>query len=566
MKSIYLRIDGMTCEACARSVTKALENVPEVEGADVNYLEGRGRVRFADGGRLETVLSALEKAGYRAEETEAGGSLGTTGGGRARAGKGPDSSQGKGDPDAGGPGPDLLVIGSGSAGMAAAIRGAELGRTVTVVESGTLGGTCVNVGCIPSKNLIAAAEHMHRARSGFPGIGPTDPPVDWREVVEAKRKLVEELRQVKYRDVLDAYPQITLRRGRARFTSDGRGVEVDGARIRANRVVIATGTSPWSPPIPGLEDVEPLDSTTAMELEEVPESLVVLGGSAVGLELGQTFARFGSRVTVLELAPRLLPLEDADAASTAREALEAEGLRIETGAGTSRVVRDGGQVKLYVRLEDREEEIRADRILVATGRRANISDMNLEAAGIEVDERGFVQVDEGLRTSHPSVYAAGEVAGLPGFVYVAASAGRTAAANALEGMGETLDLRAVPRVVFTSPQVAAVGMNREEAEAQGHSVDTGTLDLAHLPRAAVEHERRGWLRVVAEEGSGRLLGFQAVAPNAAELLGAATLAVRKGLTVDDLTETLHPYLTWAEGLKLAAQTVSKDVSKLSCCA
>lgn len=460
---------------------------------------------------------------------------------------------------------DLLVIGSGSAGMAAAIRGAELGRSVTVVESGTLGGTCVNVGCIPSKTLIAAAEHVHRARTGFPGIEPCEPAIDWPGVLKAKRGLVDELRKTKYRDVLDAYPEITLRAGRARFVENG-GVEVDRRLVRAERVVIATGTSPWMPPIPGLAEAGPLDSTTAMELGQVPESLVVLGGSAVGLELGQAFARFGTRVTILELQSRLLPLEDAAAAEALREALEAEGIRIHTGAKTIRVQGDAGKVVLHVELAGRPEEIRADRILVATGRRARTAELDLKKAGIEVDRQGFIQVDAGMRTTRPNVFAAGEVAGLPGFVYVAAAAGRVAADNALQGAAEELDLHAVPRVVFTSPQVAAVGMNQAEAEAQGLEVETGTLALGHLPRAAVEHEGSGWIRVVAEAGSGRLVGLQAVTPNAAELLGGATLAVRKKLTVDELTETLHPYLTWVEGLKLAAQTVSQDVTKLSCCA
>lgn len=564
MKTIELEIEGMTCERCARSVEKALVGVPGAEDAQVDSAGGRASLRAASGVEVRALLEAVQKAGYRGEEVEAssGGEPPAPIGGQAVAER--PRSGGAAGSDAGGD-TDLLVLGSGSAGMAAAIRGAELGRRVTVVEAGTLGGTCVNVGCIPSKNLIAAAEHLHRAGSGFPGIGPCEPRVDWREVVESKRRLVEELRELKYQDVLDAYPEIRLVRGRARFREGG-AVEVDGEPVRAGKVVIATGTSPWAPPTPGLVEAEPLDSTTAMELEAVPESLVVLGASAVGLELGQTFARFGSRVTVLELAERILPLENADAAKTLRAALEGEGLEIHTAANTTRVEREEGGAVLHVEVNGESQVFRAKRILVATGRRANTGELGLEGAGVEMDKRGFVTVDEGMRTSAPSVFAAGDVAGLPGFVYVAAAAGRVAAENALEGGHRELDLRAVPRVVFTDPQVASVGLTEEEAAAEGLLAESGTLELAHLPRAAVEHRTSGWIRVVAEVGSGRLLGLQAVGPNVAELLGAATLAIRKDLTVDDVVDTLHPYLTWVEGFKLGAQTVSKDVSKLSCCA
>lgn len=462
--------------------------------------------------------------------------------------------------------PDLLVVGSGSAGMAAAIQGAELGRSVTVVESGTLGGTCVNTGCIPSKNLVAAADHLHRARRGFPGIGPCRPAVDWPKVTEAKQGLVDDLREIKYRDVLDSYPEIRLVRARARLLDEGR-VEVEGATVRPSRIVLATGTSPWAPPIPGLGAVDPLDSARAMELAEVPESLLVLGAGTVGLELGQTFARFGARVTVLELAPRVLPAEDAAAAETIRAALEEEGVAIHTGVTATSAERDGGEVLLRAEAGGENRAFRGQRLLVATGRRPDTGSLGLEEAGVATDERGFVRVDRRMRTSAASVFAAGEAAGLPGFVYVAAASGRVAARNALdEESEEALALDAVPRVVFTSPQLAAVGLGEEEARAAGYRVETGTLELAHVPRAAVEHARWGWIRVISEGGDGRVLGVRAVAPHAAELLGTATLALRKGLTVDDLVGTLHPYLTWVEGLKLAAQTVSQDIGKLSCCA
>ena len=464
-----------------------------------------------------------------------------------------------------GAGFDLLVIGTGAAGMAAAIRGAELGRRVGIVEAGTVGGTCVNVGCIPSKNLLAVAEAYHSVRTGFPGVSECEPIVDWSEVRDRKRAIVESLRQSKYMDVLDSYPEVRLLRGAARLSAEGT-VDVDGGEHRAAKVVIATGTTPWVPPIPGLEDVDVLTSTSAMEMETLPESMIVLGGSSVGLELGQVFARLGVRITVLELLPRLLAGEDEDGAEELRRQLEAEGMEIVTGAEVVRVEGGPAGVAVHARTAAGARVFHAKRLLAATGRRASTADLGLEAAGVETDAKGFIRVNPGMQTSNADVFAAGDAAGLPGFVYVAAAAGRVAADNAVGAGGRLLDLRAVPRVTFTSPQVAAVGVGPREAREQGLDVDVSRLGLEHVPRAIVEHRTQGWVQVVAEKGSGRILGAQAVAPNAAELLGEATVAVRLGLTIEDVTDTLHPYLTWVEGFKLAVQAFRTDVSALSCCA
>lgn len=464
-----------------------------------------------------------------------------------------------------GAGYDLLVVGTGAAGMAAAIRGAELGRRVAIVERDTVGGTCVNVGCIPSKNLLAVAEAYHSARTGIPGVVGCDPAADWSTIRTNKRGIVESLRRAKYLDVLDEYPEVTLLRGDVRFGAGG-VVQVDGKPHPTDKVVIATGTTPWIPPIPGVDEAEPLTSTSVMELDALPASMIVLGGGSVGLELGQVFARLGVRITILERLPRLLPGEAPDAAAELRRQLEAEGLDIRTGAEVLRVERDGAGVSAHVRTADGDATFRAERLLAATGRRPPTASLGLQAVGVETDRNGFVVVDDGMRSSNPDVFAAGDVAGLPGFVYVAAATGRVAVENALGEGGATVDLRAVPRVTFTSPQVASVGVAPDEARERGLEVDVRRLGLQHVPRAVVEYRTEGWIQVVAERGSGRIVGVQAVAPHASELLGEATVAVRLGLTIEDVTETLHPYLTWAEGFKLAVQAFETDVSKLSCCA
>lgn len=552
MKTIELDITGMTCDHCARTVERALKSVPGAHNATASYPAGRGAVEVEDAVLARDLVGAIERAGYGARVR----------GDRGQAAEPPRETEGEGGDE---PRFDLLVIGTGAAGMAAAIRGAELGRRVAVVEGGTVGGTCVNVGCIPSKNLLAVAEVHHSARTGMPGVSGCDPVADWTEIRTNKRGIVDSLRQAKYLDVLDAYPEITLLRGEARFAAGG-VVEVDGQARRPGKVVIATGTSPWIPPIPGMDEVDVLTSTSVIELDALPGSMIVLGGSAVGLELGQVFARLGVRVTVVELLPRLLTEEDPDAGAELRRQLEAEGLEIVTGATVTRVEAGPAGVKAYAGSEDGDRTFEAERLLAATGRRPTTASLGLEAAGVEADERGFIRVDEGMRSSNRDVFAAGDVAGLPGFVYVAAAAGRVAAENALGDGGAAIDLRAVPRVTFTSPQVASVGLGPEEAREQGLDVDVSRLGLEHVPRAIVEYRTEGWIQVVAEKESGRILGAQAVAPHAAELLGEATVAVRLGLTIQDVTDTLQPYLTWVEGFKLAVQAFETDVSKLSCCA
>ena len=478
---------------------------------------------------------------------------------------------------------DLLIMGSGGAGVAAAIQAVEMGGKVAIIESNTLGGTCVNVGCIPSKNLIEAASHYQASRQGFPGIAICSPARDWNGVLESKNALVAELRQSKYADVIASYPGLVLIEGRARFTGGGNGSPVivavgegEGTQTcRARKVLIATGTRPWAPPIPGLDAVGALDSTSVMELSELPVSLLVLGGSAVGLELGQTFARFGVKVTIVELAPRLLPMEDESISVELEAHLRADGLEIHTGIETTRAERDGDDVVLHMKQGSLEGTFRAASLLVAVGRRANTDDLGLDAVGVALTNRSFVEVGVTMRTSNADIFSAGDVTGGPGYVYVAAAGGRIAAENAMRSLAPTgtssddlreLDLSTVPNVTFTSPQVGSVGLTEAKARELGHHVQVAVLKMDQVPRALVSGDTRGIVKMVADTASGQLLGIHAVAPLAGELMGEAAMAIRFGLTARDVASTLHPYLTWAESLKLAAQGFTMDLSKLSCCA
>jgi mercuric reductase len=461
---------------------------------------------------------------------------------------------------------DLTVLGGGSAGFAAAIRGAELGASVAMVSGGVLGGTCVNVGCVPSKTLIRAAEASHRlAHHGFAGVPRPGGAPDWVAVRRQKDALVSELRQSKYRDVLDAYERITLFESRGIVAPDG-SVSLDGgSTLRAEKLVVTTGSSPWIAPTPGLAEAGYLDSASAMDLPSLPRSLAVIGGGYVGLELGQMFARLGVRVTLLARRARILRHEDAAIGTALAGYLRLEGMDIRTDASVERVERNG-VYRIHV-LQDREREIvTVDQLLVATGRRANARGFGLEEAGVRVGEKGDIIVDEYLRTSVNGIYAAGDATGEPMYVYVAGHAGALAAENALTGDAKPIDLTAVPKVTFTDPAVASVGFTEAEAKSRGVEALVSVLSLEHVPRALAARDTRGFIKLVAGAETRRLLGAQILAAEAGELITEPTLAIRYGLTIEDITSTLHPYLTLSEGIKLAAQAFDKGVGRLSCCA
>jgi len=460
-----------------------------------------------------------------------------------------------------------VIVGGGSAGFAAAIKGAELGARVALVEGGTLGGTCVNVGCVPSKTLIRAAEAQHRrAHHGFEGIPTTDGRPDWSTVRAQKDELVAELRQAKYWGVLRSYESITLFEQRAAVTS-GRTVRLgDGRTLSAGKVIVTTGASPWAPPIPGLAEVGYLDNASVMALDRLPASMIVVGGSAVGLELAQMFARLGVRVTVLEALPRVVPAEDAEIGEALGAFLAAEGLDVHAGVSIEQVARTGDGYTVRFQKDGRDQTAVAEQLLVATGRRANTRGFGLEDSGVTLGKKGEIVVNEFLQTANPRIYAAGDVIGDPMFVYVAAYGGSVAAENALSGNARRYDLTGLPKVTFTDPAVASVGLTEDQARAAGIQPLVSTLPLEHVPRSLAARDTRGFVKLVADTATRKIIGAHILAAEAGEMIAEPALAIRFGLTIEDLTGTFHPYLTLSEGIKLAAQTFDRDVSKLSCCA
>jgi len=551
-----LRVEGMTCEHCEVAVRRALAGVG-AQNVRVDFRQGEAVFEAEETADPERWREAVRKAGYRPGDLSLLGRVGTVEAGpQERPGR--VGTQGR---DA----YDLVIVGSGSAAFAAAIRARDLGARVLMVESGTLGGTCVNVGCVPSKFLLRAAEVYHLARHhGYAGISTHVGPVDWPALVAQKAELVRALRKEKYADLVELYGW-DLVQGRARFI-DGETLAVDGRTVRASAYIVATGASPAVPPVEGLAEAGYLTSTTAMELEALPASLAVIGANAIGLEMGQLFARLGVRVTLIEILPRVAPFEEPEVSEAIAAAFRAEGIEILTGAQVRRVERTPAGKRLWVQVDGELRSLEVADVLVATGRRPNTDGLGLDRAGIQTDRRGAIVVDEFLQTTNPRVWAAGDCTGAPQFVYVAAYEGAVAAENALDGNRRRVDLSVVPRVTFTSPALAAVGWTEAQAREQGYTVRTTVMPVSVLARAWVNRDTRGLFKLVADAATDRLLGVHVVADNAGEVIYAAQLALQAGLRVSDLARTLAPYLTMAEGLRLAAQSFDRDVARMSCCA
>ncbi len=460
----------------------------------------------------------------------------------------------------------VAIIGTGSGAFACAIRVAENGARVTLIEDAdVIGGCCVNVGCVPSKIMIRAAQLAQQQRSNpFDGLADHAPEIDRALLVRQQQARVDELRVAKYESILESNPDLNLIRGRARF-KDGSTLTVvknDGQEIEvgADRFVIATGSKPSVPPIEGLRDTPYWTSTESLFAEQLPRHLLVIGSSVVALELAQAFRRLGSEVTVLA-RHTLLYREDPLLGQELKRAFENEGIRVMEDTQASHVEFSQNKFSLLTSAGNLE----GDKLLISTGRGANTASLNLDAVGVETEGNGSIIIDDHMRTSTANIYAVGDCTTQPQLVYVAAAAGTRAAIN-LTGGDASLDLSAMPAVIFTDPQVATVGMSEVQAKEQDIETDNRVLNLEHVPRALANFDTDGFIKLVIDAQSHRILGAQVIAHEGGEVIQNAALAIRNRMTVEDLADQLFPYLTMSEGLKLCAQTFGKDVTQLSCCA
>ena len=542
---IRLKITGMTCEHCAQTVKKALESVDKVKSAKVYFPQGYAEVETEGEVDIETLVEAVKRSGYGAEPLE----------------EAPEVYIPKENLY------DLFILGGGSAGFAGAIRAVELGaKKILIAEERIIGGTCLNRGCIPSKYLIETANMLYTPRSNpIPSVRLGRGDLDFKKVLEMKEELLKDLRKEKYWNILEAYPEIEYVEGHAEFLSSEKA-KAGNKEISFHRALISSGSRPFIPPIKGISEVPYLTSDTIFDLEELPEHLLIIGGGAIGLELGQAFLRFGSRVSIVEALPEIAMGEEPEIRRRLKEILEREGVEIHTSAMVEEVSQRDGKIVLRVSKEGRTFELEGTHLLVATGRKANTENLGLEKVGVDVDQRGFIKVNDFLQTTNPEIYGAGDCINGMLLVTVAALEGGVAVENALLGNKKKVDYLPVPHAVFTDPEIGSVGLTEEEAIKIGFKVDTRVLEFSKVPRAIISFRTEGLIKMVVDEETHKVLGVHILAPHGAEIVHRVVPIIKLGLKLEDILDMVDVYPTLSESVKLCAQTFFKDVSKLSCCA
>lgn len=476
-------------------------------------------------------------------------------------GAGPTNGHASTAAGAGDPPEHLLIVGGGAAAFAAATRAADLGVQVTMINDGLpLGGTCVNVGCVPSKHMLEAVRRHHDAKEL---LGPeiAVPPVDLPALKKNKDELVAKLRQMNYHDVLGALGNVRLIEGRARFTGP-RTVEVNGESLTADRILIATGARTRIDAAPGLAEAEPLTNITALDLDEVPSTVAIVGAGPLGLEFAQILARASPDPSSIHLIGRILPGHEPEVSEAIAQSLTGEGIKMHAGQRVVRV--EGKAPAVRVHLDD-GSSLEVERVLAATGITPNTDALGLDAAGIHIDTEGFVQVDARQETNVPGVYAAGDVTDTMALETVAAKQGYNAAHNAITGESRTIDYDQVPHAVYTDPQVASVGWTEARMMEELDSCLCRTLSMEHVPKAHAAGDTRGLVKLVIHPETKVIFGAHAVGVHAAEIIHIPLMAMRSGFTIDDLIETIHAFPTYAEAWKMCAQSFTRDVEAMSCC-
>jgi len=454
---------------------------------------------------------------------------------------------------------ELIIIGGGAAGFSAAIKANDLEAESLLINNTAvgLGGTCVNEGCLPTKHLLNIADSIHRAKEFCSSVS-----LNFRKIVEEKDRIVAKLREEKYVHVLKGLSHVDFVEGDARVISREE-VEVNGTIYRGKKFVIATGSSPLIPPIKGMRDVDFLTNKTALELKDLPSSMIILGGGALGIEFAQLFSRLGSKVVLLQRGERILKREEPELANMLHRYLEEEGIKIFTSANVKEVKQEKGNKVVIARVNGKEMIFQAEHLFLATGRKPNTG-FGVEKLGVTIGGHGEIVVDKYMRAGK-NVYAAGDVTGEPMLETVAAREGMIAGNNALSSKKLRMDYRVVPHAVFTSPAIAGVGITDEQAIAHGIKCTCNTIPMSLVPRAVATENTKGAIKMVVAENSKEILGVHILADNASELIHEAVMIVKNRLTIDDVTETLHVFPTLSEAIKLAAQSFRRDVTKMSCC-
>jgi mercuric reductase len=476
---------------------------------------------------------------------------------------------------------DLVILGGGAASFAAITEASRRGLSTAMVNTGLpIGGTCVNVGCVPSKHLLAMADQAATPQENpFEAVQYSDgePTVDWEAALDGTDELVEGFRQSNYVDVAEHF-ETDIYEGYGQLVDDTTIEVVDGAdegaRITGEKALVATGSSPWAPPIDGLDDVDYYTSESILEERDLPASIVMLGGGYIALEWGQILHRVGVDVTILQRSDRVLSGMEGQLGREMQRAFEEEGIEVITGNDFQRVrtpAADGGAeavqsgVAVETTIDGTERTVTGDALFVATGIQPNSEGIGLETVGVETNDDGTIHVDEHFQTTNPDVYAAGDVIGKPELETVAAKEGNHVVKNAFGNEGVSIDYDTVPAVVFTDPEVAAVGITELEYMDEHGTCSCRTVQMEDVPRAKAVKNMDGLVQVVKHHETDEIVGVHMVAPRAADMIMEATLAVKFGLTVDDIIDTVHPFPTFSEAFKHACQAFRRDTSTMSCC-
>lgn len=462
---------------------------------------------------------------------------------------------------------DLAIIGGGAGAFAAAIKANELGAKTAFINSGLpLGGTCVNVGCVPSKTLLHAAELLHNAKHhNVPGIELAVNSIDYAAVVGDELALVEKLRAEKYEQVLKGLENVTLIEGRAAFVSSN-AVRVGEQQIEAAKFIIATGSTAIVPDVEGLTEAGYITHIEAMQLKTVPKRLAVIGAGPVGLELSQLYARFGGQVTILQRANSIMPKAEPVLTERLQQILQDEGISIKTSVQVTRVTTENGIKTMFYSSSAGEEKVEVDEILVAAGKTPNTAELNLEAAGVEVDDKQAIVAQPNLQTSQAHIYAVGDVTNLP--LRLETTAGREgtyAVENTLNGASKSIDYRSVPWTVFTDPQLASVGYTEDEQMAELKACACRTVTFDKLPKALITKRTEGVIKIAIHPQTKVIMGVHILAPNAGDLIAQAMVLIKNKNTIDDLEDMLPVFPTMSEAIKLAGMSFTRDVTKMSCC-
>ncbi len=464
---------------------------------------------------------------------------------------------------------DLAIIGGGGAAFAAAAKANELGIRAILINKGLpIGGTCVNVGCVPSKFLLEAGSDLWRARHPrFKSLQPIEQVNSFRDIMLEKREIVLRNRRAKYSDVLSHYKTVEYIEERASFEAPGK-IRAGDWMIETKQTVIATGSSAAPLSIPGIETLDRTDvlnNIEAFALEELPKSMIVIGGGPTGLEVAQIFHHFGTKVTLIEGKDRVFAITEPEISEVIANNFRSEGIEVHTNAKALRVKKEGREVSLMVDLNGAEKEFKAEKLFISVGVRGNSKDLNLSAIGLKADEKGFIDVDEHMKTKAPNVFAAGDVTGPPWLETVAAREGAIAVASAFDARPITINYDAIPAAVFIEPQVAIAGITEEELMRRIGKCSCRTVPLKFVPKADITNQTNGVAKMVIHPDTKKIVGFHVVGPNSAEVIHEAVLAIQHGLTIHDVINLVHVFPSYSEVIKISAQAFTRDIQNMSCC-